>query len=233
MQAVPGDRPCAFEGPVELDDGHAANVGIFGMDHVELRASGATHLLPERREIARLVGADFKAQRRRVDKRVEHATVADVHRDRADAFDFERRAEPFGETRHVADRDGAHLAAVALRRHVDRAARHVEPKPRFRLLHRRHSGLEEHGRHAHRVGAGHRRRIWSQSCSNARIISNTESPGGGSRSRPPRGSRRRRSGETISCALLRSASVDSDQSAGPGYFGLRSSPTPLSTNCSV
>ena len=137
------------------------------------------------------------------------------------------------------------INALAWRRHLDRAAGHVEPKPRFWLLNRRHSGLEEHGRHAHRVGAGHgrifgrlhddgageqsrrfagtmrftwratlprgsqmrNRRIWSQSRSKARIIAKMESPGverrprSRPRSRPPYGSRRRRSGETISCAL--------------------------------
>ncbi len=62
-----------------------------------------------------------------------------------------------GRTRKSASFASTLITALPSRRHLDRAAGHVEPKPRFWLLNRRHSGLEEHGRHAHRVGAGHRR----------------------------------------------------------------------------
>ena len=110
-------------------------------------------------EIPGLVGPDGKPQIVRVDNGEAVAAVSGVDGDRAEPLDFDKCVELVGEADMVADADRNDLAVAALRARLDQPARRLDHEPRLRLLHRDDTRLQEHGRDADRVGAGHRRRV--------------------------------------------------------------------------
>ena len=122
-----------------------------------LFAGGAANFLAQHGQVARLVGLNGKAERRRVDAGVDHAAIGDVDRHRLLAGDFERVVEVEHEARHVGDLHRAHPAAPAVGAHRDAAGRGVQMHQRLGLAHRHHAGFQQHGRRAHRIRAGHRR----------------------------------------------------------------------------
>ena len=76
----------------------------LGMGEAELLIGGGDDANARLREVARFVGRDGEAERRRVDDDETVAAVGNVDLERAQARNLERRVQPVGEGRHVFDR---------------------------------------------------------------------------------------------------------------------------------
>ena len=141
----------------ELHDAHARDRRVFGMRAGKLLPGGGANRLSRQREVTCLVRLDLEAQRVGVGNRVPHAAVGDVHRQRPEPFDLERRVEPVGEAGDVRELDALAAPVTTRRAYLDDATGRFEPEDRLRLAHLDHPRLEQDGGGADRVRSGHRR----------------------------------------------------------------------------
>ena len=123
----------------------------------QLLARGDADQLADARELARLGRLEREAERVRVGDRVPHTAEGHVDRDRAEPVHLEGRVETVGEAGDVRQLDALAPAVAAPCRHLDDAGRRLQAQSRLRLAHLDHARLEEDGRDADRVRAGHRR----------------------------------------------------------------------------
>ena len=86
---------------------------------------------------------------------VEHAAVGHIDGGRAQVRHLDHRVQVRGERGHVAEGDLFDLAALARRADADQPGGRFERELGHRLDHRDHAGLQQHRRHADRVGARH------------------------------------------------------------------------------
>jgi hypothetical protein len=141
----------------DLDDADACDLGVLRMDARELVPRRSSDPLAGQREVAGFIRFDREAELLGVRNRVPHAAVGDVDRNRADPVDLERRIQPVGEARDVGELDALDAAVAACRACLDHPAGRLQPHDRLRLAHLHHPGLEQDGRRADRVRAGHGR----------------------------------------------------------------------------
>lgn len=92
-----------------------------------------------------------------IDQYVGHAAVGDVDGEGAQLGYLDRDLQVVDEGGLVGQPYVDHLAVPAFAAHPDQSCRSLEGELGDRLGHGQHSGLQQYGRHAHGVGAGHRR----------------------------------------------------------------------------
>ena len=155
---VPRHLADAPPGLRDLDDAHAGDRRILRMDALGAARAPRRGSPRRRARVARLLAA--RARSRARSRRRSRTTCRRRRRRRvirAEALDLELRVELPDEARHVRELDALALAVAAGGARLDDAAGRLEPHDRLRLAHLDHPGLEQHGRRADRVRAGHGR----------------------------------------------------------------------------
>ena len=108
----------------------------------------------------RLAGDQVKSQRRRVDDHEAVPAERRIDRQPAKIRNLQRQPGAERETRHVLDMDAFRLAVAAVGPDMDQPARRLQRQPRHRFGHRQDAAVEQHRRHADRVGTRHQRGIF-------------------------------------------------------------------------
>ena len=130
------------------------------MGEAELFVGGRGNAGAGGREVPRLVRRYREAERRGIDDNEAVAAVGGVDAERPESLDLEARVEPVGKGGDVADFDRLRLAVIAVRPDADQSARCFQIELGDRFPHRQDAAVEQHGGDAHRIRAGHRRRVY-------------------------------------------------------------------------
>ena len=133
--------------------------GVLGMAEPQRRVRRRGDPHPQPGDVAGLVRGQGKAQRRRIDDDETVAAIGGVHGQRPEPLDLERDTQPVGEAGQVLDEDAFRLAVPAFGADMDQPAGGFQNHLGLGLCHRQDAGIQQHRRHADRVGPGHRRGV--------------------------------------------------------------------------
>ncbi|MNH17226.1 hypothetical protein D3C79_768890 [compost metagenome] len=134
-------------------------VRVQRVAETQLFVGGAGDLQADLDNVLGFVGAYCKAQLSGIGNDEAVAAIGGVDLQRTVAFDLDPGVEAVGEGGHVLHFHPLYLAVAALGDGLDQAAGGFEHQARLGLGHRQDAAVEQHGGHAQRVGAGHRRGV--------------------------------------------------------------------------
>ena len=155
------DKPSGprSSGPANRQKGDMPPVRQRRVREAELRIFSLDDRHALFRQVARLGGFEREAEGCGIDDDEAVAAIGGVDGQRPAAVEFEPGIQDPCEGRDVAQQNSLRLAVAAFGAHRDEAARRFQDQFGDRLLHRQDAAVEQNGRDADRVRAGHRRRI--------------------------------------------------------------------------